>query len=303
MVNDGVPDPGVAVVPVPGPPDHLGQRGRGRGTDRAGGLERQRLEHPSAVVDQVSPRTDVGLVQLRPRLPRRHGVVQPGRDLVLAPHPGRRVVGPPVVVQGEAGVLSLTERQLCPTRTTGRPPAATGHDRIRTSAPPVAARPPSTASSSGNTRPYSGRGTYSTSISTSPSVQVTCRSRRCGASRPSACPRLPLPMASASTTDGGPESRAVGRLQHHGAIHVATGDRRGARRPHRPVARLLVEQPSEDRRAVETREAQPVDRPVAGSPARHCAGPTARRSRRSRSCSSAELLGDDQRSGAGSTSS
>ncbi len=64
--------------------------------------------------------------------------------------------------------------------------------------PPNATTPPSTASSRGWTSPYSGRGTYSRDNSTSPSTHVARRSRRCGALRPSSCPRLPSPMARAS---------------------------------------------------------------------------------------------------------
>ena len=175
-----VPDPRVAVVPVAGAADHLGQRGGGRRADRAGGLERQRLEHASAVVDEVAPRTDVRLVQLRPRLPRRHGVVEPRRDLVLAPDPGRPGRRPAARGAARSRPALPARRTTGPTRTTPSTSSGTGHDRTRTSAPPVATSPPSTASSSGSTRPYSGRGTYSTSISTSPSLHVTCRSRRCG---------------------------------------------------------------------------------------------------------------------------
>ena len=200
----GVSDPGVAVVPVPGAADSLGQRGGGRRADGTGGLKRQRLEYPSAVVDQISPRTDVGLVQPRPRLPCDHGVVQPRCDLGLAPHPSRSPRRP---VCGDAGRSrpALPDEGPTGTRRTNRSTAkGTGHDRIRTSAPPVATSPPSTASSKGNTRPYSGRGTYSRSISTSPELHVTCRSRRCGASLPRSCPRLPSPIANASTTTAVP---------------------------------------------------------------------------------------------------
>ncbi len=84
----GVPDPGVAVVPVSGAAHRLRQRGGRRCADRAGGLKGQRLEHPSAVVDQIPPRAHIGLVELGPRLPRRHGVFQSGADLGLAPHLG-----------------------------------------------------------------------------------------------------------------------------------------------------------------------------------------------------------------------
>ena len=108
----GVAHPRVAVVPVPVTADHLGQRGRRRGADRAGGLERQRLQHAPAVVDQIAPRPDVRLVQLRPRLPRRHRVVEPRRDLRLAPHPGaRRSSARRAVVQCEARLLPFVEHE------------------------------------------------------------------------------------------------------------------------------------------------------------------------------------------------
>ena len=258
----GVPDPGVAVVPVAGAADDLGQRGGGRGADRAGGLERQRLEHPSAVVDEVAPRTDVGLVQLatttatpprcRPAAPRSRPRSTPG--------PSRR---------RPACCGAARSRPALPARRTNRPDAddpstakGTGHDRTRTSAPPVATSPPSTASSSGSTRPYSGRGAYS-----SVDLDLAARARHLPQQEMGRVPAqvvAPVALAHGQRVDDDrrPGGRAVGRLQHHRAIHVATGDRAGARRPQRPVARLLAQQPSEDRRAVEAREAQPVDRAV-----------------------------------------
>ena len=56
--------------------------------------------------------------------------------------------------------------------------------------------------------------------------------------------------------------RAEGGLQHHGAVQVAASHLCGARGPDRPVAGLVTEEATEDRRAVEAGEAQPVDRPV-----------------------------------------
>ena len=66
-----VPDPREPVVPVPFAALAFWERRGGGGADRAGWLERQRLEHASALVHEVVPRAFVGLVQLRPRLPRR----------------------------------------------------------------------------------------------------------------------------------------------------------------------------------------------------------------------------------------
>ena len=56
--------------------------------------------------------------------------------------------------------------------------------------------------------------------------------------------------------------RAEGGLQHHGAVQVAASHLCGARGPDRPVASFVTEEATEDRRAVEAGEAQPVDRPV-----------------------------------------
>ena len=56
----GVADPGVAVVPVPVPADVLGQAGRRRGDDGAGGLEGQQLEQERAPADGLAPPPGVG---------------------------------------------------------------------------------------------------------------------------------------------------------------------------------------------------------------------------------------------------
>ena len=56
--------------------------------------------------------------------------------------------------------------------------------------------------------------------------------------------------------------RGEGGLQHHGAVQVAASHLGGARGPDRPVAGFVTEEATEDGRAVEAWEAQPVDRPV-----------------------------------------
>ena len=56
--------------------------------------------------------------------------------------------------------------------------------------------------------------------------------------------------------------RAKGRLQHHGPVQVAPGRLCRTGGPDRPVAGFLPEEATEDRGAVETWEAKPVDRSV-----------------------------------------
>ena len=107
-----VPDPGVAVVPVSGAAHRLWQRRGRRRADRAGGCEGEGLEHPSAVVHQVPPRTLVGLVELGPRLPRRHGVLESCAYLGLAPDPGCFRLGPLAVMEGQTRALAAAELEL-----------------------------------------------------------------------------------------------------------------------------------------------------------------------------------------------
>ena len=58
------------------------------------------------MVHQIVPRTHVGLVQIGPRLPRRHGVFEPRAYLGLAPDLGRTPLGSHPVMQGEARALA-----------------------------------------------------------------------------------------------------------------------------------------------------------------------------------------------------
>ena len=53
------------------------------------------------------PRTHVALVELRPRLPRRHGVFEPGAYFRRAPDPGRTALSLVPVMQGEAHAFAL----------------------------------------------------------------------------------------------------------------------------------------------------------------------------------------------------
>ena len=257
----GVSDPRVAVVPVSGAADDLGERGGGRGADRTGGLERQRLEHPSAVVDQIAPRTDIGLVQPRPGLPPRHRVVQSRRDLGLAPHPGLPVVGPFAVLQGEADPLSLMKAQ--PARG-GRPVDRHGHGARQDQdigATDGGQSPVDRVEEGEHQAVLRSRGVLHLDLDL-PHAARHLAQQELWRVPPQIVAPVAFPHRQRVDDDGGPRGRAVGRLQDHGVIHVATGDRLGARRPHRPVARRLAQQPSEDRRAVEARAAQPVDRPV-----------------------------------------
>ena len=182
-----------------------------------------------------------------------------------APHPGGPGVGPLAVVQGEADALALTQGRTGPRRTSASTAIGT---RARQDQDVGAAasrrsrrRPRRAAGAPGRTR-VAGRTPRRSRPR--PRVHVTCRSRRWGASVPEVVPPVALARRQRVDDDGGPGGGAVRRLQHHGAIQVATGDldSRPATRTDQWPGRL-AQQPTEDRRAVEARAAQPVDRTVA----------------------------------------
>ena len=106
----GVPDPGVAVVPVAFAADLLGQRGRRGGDHRTGGLVGQRLQHPATVVDEIAPWPAVVLVQPGPRPPRVGRRAQRVVELLgrqrARPRFGRRAV-----LQPEQHTVARGERQ------------------------------------------------------------------------------------------------------------------------------------------------------------------------------------------------
>ena len=79
-----------------------------RGHDRAGRCVGEGLEHPSAVVDELAPRSFVALVEAGPRTPGRDRPVEAPAELALAPDPWRGFVGA-AMVQPEAHGLPLAE--------------------------------------------------------------------------------------------------------------------------------------------------------------------------------------------------
>ena len=101
----GVPQPAVAVVPVADAADRLGQRGRGRGQDRAGGAVAEGLEGQGTAADQLG--LDRGERELvGPALPEREGV---GPALVLGPRVGLGAGGAVAELEDDrlAGQLEL----------------------------------------------------------------------------------------------------------------------------------------------------------------------------------------------------
>ena len=184
-----------------------------------------------------------------------------GADLGLAPDLGRACVGPLGVVQGEAGALAAAELELARGR---RSVDGQGHGRGEDQHVGATERGHSTVDriEQGMDQPVLGprdvlQGQLDFSIDAGrPSQQKMWRSL------PSACPRLPSPMASASVTATVPVGVRKVVSKHHGAVQVAAGHLCGARRPDRPVAGFVTEKATENRWAVEAGEAQPVDRPV-----------------------------------------
>ncbi len=270
-----VADPGVAVVPVAGAAHHLGQRSGGRRADRAGRREGERLEHPSAVVHQVSPRTHVGLVEVRPRLPRRHGVVQPGVDLGLAPDPGRARVGPRRVVKGEARALAAAELEPARDR---RLIDGQGHRRRDDQYVIAGGRGQPTVdgvelgmdqSVLGPRDVLQAQLDFSFDARRTPKQKMRCTLAELMAA-------VAVAHRQRVDDDDRARRRAGGRLQHHGAVQVTASHLRRARGPDRPVAGCVTEQATEDRGTVEAGEAQPVDRSV---PAHQCRAVSIRKER------------------------
>src|SRR5258708_18635947 len=79
----GVTDPGEAVVPITLTTDRFGQRRGRRSNDGPCGTKRQCLQHPSTVMDQLSPWTFIPLVQARPGAPSLLRVMQVVADRSL----------------------------------------------------------------------------------------------------------------------------------------------------------------------------------------------------------------------------
>ena len=105
----GIADPGVAVVPVALAARGLRQRRRRCGDDGTRRAERQRLQHPTAVVHELAVRAVVALVQRRPRAPRGDRVVELVGDGVLRPQFRRSIAGCSMVEREPDGVAGAHE--------------------------------------------------------------------------------------------------------------------------------------------------------------------------------------------------
>ncbi len=252
----GVPDPCVPVVPVAGAAGHLGQR-RGRGGhDRAGRIERQRLQDPSAGSDQVLPGTHVLLVHPRPAGPALQRVLQPPGDLPLAPE--LRVTLPTVpMVQGEPEDVTGAEDQSGTRGTAGKVEGNRGGEcqHVGPAADQNALRG---SGETGQDQPVLRPGRENDLNDDLPLEAGHLPQEGSGGSGTELVAPVSLAQHQGIGHRHGASGRGVGRLKHHGGPQVPPGRGMPVHRPDRPKARILAQHPAEDRRAVKTGEAQPV---------------------------------------------
>ena len=255
----GVPDPGIAVVPVTVAADRLRERGRRSGDDRAGGVEGQGLQHPAAVVHEIGPGPGVTLMQSRPRTPRGHRVSQPAAQLVRGPHP-RALLAEAAVVQAEGDPLTAGDR---PPAERGAPPdlqvnRGGQHRQVGPAPSGDSARDPAQQRED---QPVLGPRDILDLQLNLPGDAAELADQQGGRAEAEIVP----PLAGAQRQRVGQGDRAggggEGGLEHHGLVEVAPGDLELPGRADRPVPRLVVQQPPEDRRAVKSGEAQPLHRP------------------------------------------
>ena len=184
----GVAHPGVAVVPVAGAADRLGQRRRGRrprsrrSAGRSGPAAPGRCGAPArATAPRSSGASPTSCASRRP-CRRSRGV-----ESRAPPRQRRRLAS----WCGAASAKADGSPARQTSRARGRAPLdrqRSGDDSSSTSAPPRRQHAAVTTVSSGwITRPYSGRGANSTSISTVALVQVERAQQRRGALAPSSC--------------------------------------------------------------------------------------------------------------------
>ncbi len=102
------------------------------------------------------------------------------------------------------------------------------------------------------------RGDTSTSMSTSPSMPSTLRSRTCGGSSPMSWPRAPGCKLNASVIATTPDPGAHHGAQHQGILDVVPFPAVGGSRCQPPVPSPRVKQPAEDTGGVESGYAPPV---------------------------------------------
>ena len=266
-----VAHPGVAVVPVALAADALRQRRRRRGDDRAAGLEGQTLQHAAAVVHQVGPRArrrpgaapTTTATRRRCRRPRRRA--RPATRRAPGCLLQRRAV------QREVHRLAGAQRAAGRARATAASVSGGGRGQHQPLGAAARGHPTVHRGQQRHDQAVLRAGLVGDSTSTSPPVHATRRTSRCGTSRPSRCPPLSGPSASASVSTSVPAGGRERRLQHQRPVEVAPGAR--------PVAdRLDLPVPGRPRRAAGRRPtgcrtegspATPPSRPV--SPARRVA--------------------------------
>ncbi len=207
----GVADPGVAVVPVARPAGRLGQRGRGRRHDGAGGGVAQTLEGERAALDVARARDGRGTCRWTASPASRRRCRRAG----AAPPRGRRALARPR--QGDEGGLALLERRAA---------VAAGPDRAETDARRHAEHGVTgrrahrhrlvavavVVPHPGLDRPYSKTGTTLTTTSTWPSMQVASRSRvpvGGGVAGGAAVVGSPCPVRRRAARRGGPGRAAT----------------------------------------------------------------------------------------------
>ena len=227
-----VTDPGVAVVPVALPADGLGQRGRGRGDDRPGGAVGQPLEHPRAELHELLVRAVVDVVLELPRAPAFDRVVDAAGDLGRR---GRlRRIGDGRHAGADDDLVRAAE-------------GATAFVGLAEERPHEAVLGP---------RRELHRQLDRAGDTLNLAQQLV---RRVEAERMAALSLCERERVAQHHRAGPGRER---RLEHEGVRQVAALDRVFADGRDRPVARVGIEDPAEDRRAVEARQAEPVDRAV-----------------------------------------
>ena len=232
----GIAQPGVAVVPVAGAADALGQRGRGGGDDRAGRLVLQALQRERRALD------DLGAGRRE---------VQPGAP--LAPVGDGAVQG--VREVRRAGAVE-GQREAVDVALDDRPPLAgalhaVGDDRVAVG---ELADEPAEPALPGDGAVLAVVGAW---VADDLDLDGAADALEAAAHRLARADVQPVGQAD------GARRRGERRLDDVGLRQVAALDGDVADRPDAPgAAALRVQQRGEDRRAVEARPAEPVDRPV-----------------------------------------
>ena len=257
-----VADPAVAVIPVALAADRLGQRGRRRGDDGSRRPVGQPLQDAGTEPHQLAMRAVVGRVLPLPGAPRGNGVVEARRHVTgsgrlgCLPHLGRY---PP---NREPDGLACGHGERRGHRRAGdrhRNPGA--HRQLVRSA-----EGPSSVDGAAEERPDQ------TELGAGEQFHVERHRSRDPLDRPAelagrvesdVVAALALGEHQGVTEADDAAVGLEGGLEHQRSIEVATLAREPAGRRDRPVAGVWVQDAGEHRRAVEARQAEPVDRTVA----------------------------------------